>query len=158
MKFFFETHQSYERLNYILGAINDKSLSTDKVFLGSTDPKGNFSYTYTLRYTGTNHEGGMRTSKAMPYCTLSGSIVPKVDGCVIEGRVTLAWSRVLIMTVIMVVVAAVVLYVMRKDAQVQKLFMKFFAVGYALYFFSDFKRYWSSRKEALEEFRKLFMV
>lgn len=157
MKFCFETHQSFERLGYHFGTVHNKSLNTDKVFLGSMDVQGNFSYTYTLRYTGANG-GSMRTQKAMPYCTLSGRVVAKVDGCVVEGRVTWAWARVLILTAIMVVTAAVVLYVMRKDAQVQSFLVKFLSIAYILVVFSEYKRYRSSRKEALEEFRKLFMV
>lgn len=153
MKFQFTIPSDLATCRYKLSAMHEVRLSTGMQFEGKVaDDK--FSFNYLTKYT--EREQYDKKMKKLPHCTLSGSMNSIGGNTEIKGKVTMVIDRLLILTVIFVLALGLVAWFLHsKNGPMRFLFVP--AAGMLVFYCSEFTRYLRYRKEALNQFQRIFL-
>jgi hypothetical protein len=153
MKFSFQSAIDEKSCIRILANTFERPLETNKIFDG--EMKGNtFRVNYTTFYM--HKSGAIHETRKMPNCTLTGEIKDIGAGVLIEGSVTMVKVRLMIITIIFALVFIAVSGFFYYQKFPLKVLVYFFIPGYGLFFLNEFMRFQINKKEALEQFGKLF--
>ncbi len=131
-----------------------KPLETGNFFDGELK-EAVFRFNYTTSYS--DSSGSMRTQKKLPNCSIAGEFKGIGSGTLVDGKVTLVKGRLGIVSILFAVVALGVflfLYVQQLPLKM----LLFLIPAYAYFFVMEFIRFQTHKKEALNQFKKLFSV
>ena len=155
MKFSFKTSLSKDLCLEVLKNVPSAILSTDKFFIGKV--KGEqFEFSYALQYS--DSVGSIHKTKTLPYCSISGKVNSDINSeeILIQGSVGLVRMRTIIVSIIFafVFICLETLLILKNGPFIR--IGIFLLLGFGTFFYSELRRYFGTRKEALAEFEKLF--